>query len=49
MKGVIRHALPAVLFCAASVPAFAATPTVSIDVKNVTVKELLHKIGRAHV
>lgn len=44
MKGVIRHALPAVLFCAASVPAFAATPTVSIDVKNVTVKELLHTI-----
>ena len=44
MKGVLRHALPTVLFCASAVPAFAATPTVSIDVKNVTVKELLHTI-----
>ncbi len=41
----MRHSLPTILLCAASVPAFAATaPTVSIDVKNVTVKELLHTI-----
>lgn len=45
MKSVMRRSVPVVLFCAATVPAFAAnTPTVSIDVKNVTVKELLHTI-----
>ena len=45
LKRIIRHLSLAVLLCAVSVStASAQVPTVTVDAKNVTVKELLQRI-----